>query len=163
MSEEEIERRDKERLAKISASKRRNYLAKKIADAQKLGLGDAVGLAEVIEKKRKELSREFTVHGNKGKRTLTSVEKTIAKRKKEQEKADKLAYHPRIKVKGLKGVTPDEDGRLDLQELRAQRPDIFERGSDPITPELRKKIDEGRARTVAARKAARAAAKGGAA
>ncbi len=106
---------------------------RKELEAQSMGLGDAVIVAKTIEKKRKELSREFRVHGNKGVVAQSTIQKKKAKDLARQQKAHDMAYNPRIKgLAGIDGITTAEDGTIGLAELREQKPEVFDMKPMPV-------------------------------
>lgn len=106
---------------------------RKERQALSLGLGDAVLVATHMEKREKELSREFRVANRKGVRSQTTVVKRQQARQRREDKARERAYNPRIKgLENVPGVTVDADGTIGLEELRKQRPDIFDMRPIPI-------------------------------
>lgn len=100
---------------------------RKERDALNAGLGIGVVAAKALDEAKKRLNREFRVPGK------TRVLKPSKKQKEIQERiqSDKEFYekqmNPRIDgLAGVPGITVDEDGKIGLQELRKQRPDVFE-------------------------------------
>jgi hypothetical protein len=126
-SEDEIEAKTKARLDLIKASRARNMAARQEKYALTFGLGDAVQVAVDIEKRKKELNREFRNSPLKGVRRQSTVLKRQQKELERQEREREKAENPRIKgLAGVPGVTTDADGTITWQELKKQRPDVLE-------------------------------------
>jgi len=94
--------------------------------AATLGLGDAVIVAQTIEKKKSSLRKEFREQQIKGvvsqKGIQAKKDKDAARIKHAQDKA----YNPRIRrLDGIEGLQTAPDGTIGLAELRAQKPEVF--------------------------------------
>jgi hypothetical protein len=126
MTEEEVEERWKARIDLIKAVKARKYEIKREALAMSLNLGDAAQVAIGIDKRQKELSREFKVAPQKGVRHQSTIVKRQQKEQQRREKLYEKDYNPKIKGLGeVPGLTMEEDGTIRLKDLREQRPDIL--------------------------------------
>jgi hypothetical protein len=120
---------------------------RKEKEASELGLGVGVFAAKAMDRKSKELAREFRVSPQKGVRHRTTVLKKQQARQKREDRLLAAQYDPRVKgLQGVKGVTVDEDGTIGLKALREQRPDLFDMKPTPVkgapTSSIARKIHE---------------------
>ena len=140
-SEEEVQRLWDERIEKIRAVKRRNYLRKIGMDGETLGLKAEYMVAMDIEKRRKAyfdgMKKDPAVHNRKGVRSQTRLAREAQKRSEKALKRAEAEYNPRFKAKGVEGLVPDADGYIGLREARKQRPDLFDRPNTDIYELLR--------------------------
>ena len=127
MSEVEVEQRWQARIDLINSVKARNRAARQEKDALDMGLGDAVQVARDIDKKAKELSREFKVAPLKGVRKQATVTKRQQADQRRKDAKVEREYNPKLRgLADVDGVITDENGRVGLQDLREQRPDLFD-------------------------------------
>jgi hypothetical protein len=124
---------DAERWEKIRATRARTMFLKKQREALALGLGDAAPMAKDIEDGHKRYMKDFRLNPNKGVQHRKTVARRVAKQEKQRRDAYDRDYNPKIKgLQGVNGITTEEDGTIRLQELRKQRPDIFEMTPIPV-------------------------------
>ena len=125
--EEEVEQKYQARIDLIKTVKFRKHVLRKEAEAATFGLGEHVNVALAIGDTRKNLSREFKLAPQKGQQSQTTILKRQQARQKAEDLARQRAFNPRVRgLAGIEGVEVAADGSIGLEDLRKQRPDIFD-------------------------------------
>lgn len=142
-SEEEIKQKTQARYDLIKASRARTMARRKEKEALEFGLGDAVSVAINIDKREKELNREFRMSPLKGTQHQSTVLKRQQREQKRLDRERQRIENPKVRgLEGVPGLKLDADGKIGLAELKKQRPDLI--FIKPYVPEGVRKINEKR-------------------
>jgi hypothetical protein len=124
LSDEEIDKREQERRAKISKSQNHLKRHATIRAALTMNLGDAHDLPETIAKTKSGVLKEFRVSPLKGVRKQSAILREQQQRQEKELREKERRENPRIYMNNIPGVP--EGTKLRLRDLRNFRPDMFE-------------------------------------
>lgn len=133
-TEEQIEVMERERQAKIAATKAQLKAEKARRLAATMGLDeDAREVAKSIARHRRKTLKEFKVHGLKGVRKPTALAKEAMQRaEREQRRAQRDEGIRIFNTRSIPGVPDEELKTLTLDRLRELRPDLFEQANPGV-------------------------------